>query len=352
MTEGPPADLRAWVEATLEGRVTAATRIGSGASRQIWRLTLHGRSVVLRVDSGTGPVAGTPLNLAREAVVYRALEGAGLPLPVLYGVAPDGMALLMQDAEGDAALAAISDPGERAAVGREYLGWLGRLHLLDADALDLPGIRRPGSDHRRDDLGLWASIFAERAGAWATISVPFALEWLEAVAPGASATALCHGDAGPGNFLFQDGAVTALLDWEFAHIGDPQDDLAWVAVRNHLLGRPMDLGDVLAAWQATTHLAIDASHLEYYRVLVLVRMAISCDASLAWKDGIEDDTIRTQALLRPWLGVAIPKALALAGCDEPDLGPLTAEAERLLAASPHATLLSLIPPLEPMELLS
>jgi aminoglycoside phosphotransferase (APT) family kinase protein len=257
----------------------------------------------------------------------------------------------MQDADGDAGLAEISDPGQRAAVSREYLRWLGRLHQLDTAALDLPGLPRPatGRDHARNELALWTSIHHERAGAWATVSVPFALDWLEAVAPEAGTTALCHGDAGPGNFLFRDGAVTALLDWEFAHIGDPHDDLAWVAVRNHLLGRPMDLGDVMAAWQATTHLPIDPDRLEYYRVLVLVRMAISCDASLAWKDGVEDDSIRTQALLRPWLGAAIPNAMALAGCGDLGLAGITAEAERRLAASPHAGLLSLIPPLEPLR---
>jgi aminoglycoside phosphotransferase (APT) family kinase protein len=172
---------------------------------------------------------------------------------------------------------------------------------------------------------------------------------LRSTAPAvATATSLCHGDAGVGNFLFAGNRVTALLDWEFAHPGDPQDDLAWVAVRNHLLGQPMDLAAVYAAWAAETGWRVDPSLVEYYRVLVLVRMAISCDASLAWRDGVEDDAIRTQVLLRPWLGVAIAAALGFAGC--PDAAAVSAEAEARLAASPHASLLALIPPLERLEL--
>lgn len=48
---------------------------------------------------------------------------------------------------------------------------------------------------------------------------------------------LVHGDHGPNNVLL-DGAtfqVTAVLDWEFAHLGDPLEDLAWCewTVRMH-----------------------------------------------------------------------------------------------------------------------
>jgi aminoglycoside phosphotransferase len=45
-----------------------------------------------------------------------------------------------------------------------------------------------------------------------------------------------HGDYGPQNLLIDaDFAVVGLLDWEFAHIGDPVEDLAWAEwiVRMH-----------------------------------------------------------------------------------------------------------------------
>lgn len=45
--------------------------------------------------------------------------------------------------------------------------------------------------------------------------------------PGAGSY-LAHGDFGPQNMLFDGSlAVTALLDWEFAHKGDPIEDVAW-----------------------------------------------------------------------------------------------------------------------------
>ena len=37
---------------------------------------------------------------------------------------------------------------------------------------------------------------------------------------------LCHGDFWPGNSLWQDGKLTAVIDWEDAYLGDPLRDLA------------------------------------------------------------------------------------------------------------------------------
>ena len=351
MSDGMDPAIRAWVEAEV-GPFDEPSPIGSGASRQIWRIEAADGPVVARVDTGTGPVAGTALDLAREAVVYGALRGRGLPVPHLRAVEPFGRALLMDLAEGDDALAAVTDGADRAEVAGDYLRWLGRLHLLDPTELDLPGWTLPveAADHARLDLGLWSTIAEERAIGWMAPATPFALGWLRDHAPtGPTRTSLCHGDAGPGNFLFRARSVPALRDWEFAHLGDPHDDLAWVAVRNHLLGRPMALAEVYRAWQDVTGDVIDARRLEYYRVLVLVRMAISCDATLAWAGGEEHDAIRTQSLLRPWLAVATTTALALAGCDDAGLASVRGAADEALAASPHAALLAMIPPLEPLE---
>jgi aminoglycoside phosphotransferase len=48
---------------------------------------------------------------------------------------------------------------------------------------------------------------------------------------------LVHGDFGPNNVLLDPDTleVTAVVDWEFAHVGDPVEDLAWCEwiVRTH-----------------------------------------------------------------------------------------------------------------------
>jgi aminoglycoside phosphotransferase (APT) family kinase protein len=48
-------------------------------------------------------------------------------------------------------------------------------------------------------------------------------------APGDPAAVLVHGDYGPNNVLLDPAAeeVVAIVDWEWAHAGDPVEDLAW-----------------------------------------------------------------------------------------------------------------------------
>ena len=72
---------------------------------------------------------------------------------------------------------------------------------------------------------------------------------------------LVHGDFGPNNILLDPASfeVTALLDWEFAHLGEPIEDLAWCEwiVRMHhpqhvgALGSFFDAyGGAVPAWSA------------------------------------------------------------------------------------------------------
>jgi hypothetical protein len=63
---------------------------------------------------------------------------------------------------------------------------------------------------------------------------------------------LLHGDFGPHNALFDLGTceVTAVVDWEFARLGEPVEDLAWCEwiVRAHHPEHRAALGDVHRAY--------------------------------------------------------------------------------------------------------
>jgi aminoglycoside phosphotransferase (APT) family kinase protein len=48
---------------------------------------------------------------------------------------------------------------------------------------------------------------------------------VRAAHPGRNATKLLHGDFWPGNIVWRDGALVAVLDWEDAERGDPLRDL-------------------------------------------------------------------------------------------------------------------------------
>src|SRR3981081_4692632 len=49
---------------------------------------------------------------------------------------------------------------------------------------------------------------------------------------------LVHGDFRVGNLMVAPGGVSAVLDWELAHVGDPLEDLGWLCVPAWRFGRP------------------------------------------------------------------------------------------------------------------
>ena len=65
-----------------------------------------------------------------------------------------------------------------------------------------------------------------------------------------SGSVIVHGDYGPQNVLVHDEQISALLDWEFARVGEPVDDLAWAEwiVRMH---HPEQIGALPALVEAS-----------------------------------------------------------------------------------------------------
>ena len=61
-----------------------------------------------------------------------------------------------------------------------------------------------------------------------------AANWLERNLPALDRASVVHGDYRAGNFLFDEasGRITAILDWELVHLGDPLEDLGWICMRS------------------------------------------------------------------------------------------------------------------------
>ncbi|MET0908799.1 MAG: phosphotransferase, partial [Ilumatobacteraceae bacterium] len=258
--------------------------------------------LVARHDSGTGPLSGTPFTLACEAATYAAVAGAGVPVPAVVAVAPDGRAFAVDEVPGttDARGEAIDD----------YLRLLGTLHASGTahvpsghDGFDAAGT---------DDLAIWSRIAAERIARPAPI-VARALRCLyehgnDARRP--AGVVLCHGDAGFGNYLHESGRVSGLVDWEMAHTGDPHDDLASVAVRAALTRSPLDhyRERIEANWEPASGLRFDERRYGVAVVAVLTRMVISCLAALD-NPGAESDRT-TQLMGLPVMEVLLVRAIA------------------------------------------
>jgi len=313
-------ELTRWIESVADRRVRSLERVGYGASRATYIASMeHGDDLVARVDTGDGPMAGTELSLEREAQIYRALADTPVRIPRLHAVSPDHNVLLTERISGTHEVLGLPDE-ERFAVHDDYIDALAELHLVDVASLQLPLFRHPddGPDHARCELDLWEGILSSRtARPWPLAR--YALALLRRWAPvEVTRTVVCHGDVGPGNFMHDGRRVTALLDWEFCHLGDPMDDLGWWVFRGHdMTGGCGDLTAQLQRWSARTGLPVNTRSVEYYRTLVMLRWLISIAAPLDTGSTAMDRSVYFGLL--PVLSVRIPATLAaLAGID---LGP-------------------------------
>ncbi len=155
------------------------------------------------------------------------------------------------------------------------------LHTIDIDTLALPAslgvdVTSQGAVSRMLDV-------IERQLVWAGDAPAVlgeALQFLRSQAPTTTATTLCWGDPRPGNIIYRDGDVAAVLDWELAHIGPPEGDLAYfllvdevVAELNgvpRLAGLP-DAAETVAHYESRT--SRPARDLKFHRIMQALRMA-------------------------------------------------------------------------------
>lgn len=92
---------------------------------------------------------------------------------------------------------------------------------------------------------------------------------------------LNHGDFRLGNLIVDEEGLAGVIDWEFAHLSDPAEDLAWPLVRawrfglDHLrLGGVSEAEPYLERYNELTGRAISLDDLFFWEILGNVRWNI------------------------------------------------------------------------------
>jgi aminoglycoside phosphotransferase (APT) family kinase protein len=317
--EGWVAEVTGATRLKVHRGVGGASRAGHASDAELPDGTVA--ALWLRSDPGFGPQSKTLYSLPREAAVYRALGPTPLRVAKLVAVHPSEPAFLLERIEGASRFAQIPDPQEQLAIAHEFMAQLAALHRLDPDALDLPELGAPGRlhEHVLDEIAEWESQYDAAGGGVPVITLAFA--WLRAHVPDAGdwPVVLVQGDTGPGNFMYRDGHLVAITDWELAHWGDLHDDLAWILVRDTLERFP-DLAARLRDYEVASGRRIDPDRLGYFRVLAQLRATIGTLAGLRSHDGRGEiawqliyNTLHTRVLaesLAAVAGVPLPVPIA------------------------------------------
>jgi aminoglycoside phosphotransferase (APT) family kinase protein len=269
-------DVKAWVEQVTGGVIDSTVPMGGGG-RPGWGIdvTVAGVGHRLYLQKGRGENVGSFLPTRRETEVVKALEPLGIPVPHLWGVDPDGGWALVDRAEGTTWFQPPRDPAEAESVAKDFMVHLATWHRAGAAALDLPSFQpvKTVHAHQVDQLAGIRRIFDEdEAQAPIDALAHLELELLESKLPAYDgAPVLVQGDTGPGNFMYADGRITAIIDWELAHFGDPMDDLAWLSWRATQHTFP-DFPARLREYEQHSGIEVDDDRIRYYRVNAIARL--------------------------------------------------------------------------------
>lgn len=237
------ASLAAWAAAACGSgaRVDGVRRLG-GHSGQTYGFMLHhagvGTALVARLAAGTPGGDGSG-ELLRQASLLRGLRGTGIKVPEVRDVCVDPAVF------GACCLIVEMLPGQPLIMGPEGCpSWLpsgDRQHVHELAAVELARLHRPGVMEGLVEWGLprtpadeiqrWTRALERSAEpGWSRDGLELG-EALLASVPGQWTVGVCHGDYQTNNVLFSRDSgtveVQGIIDWELAHVGAVELDLAW-----------------------------------------------------------------------------------------------------------------------------
>lgn len=209
-----------------------------GYSKDVFVVELDGPGrladrVVIRCDRPLGPLESS---VSSEYAVLKAAAAADVPVakPLLLEPDPSVLGapfLVLEFVEGKPSgdfMRNVSGQDPRT-IFRQLAQVLARIHAIDPATADIPRseLERPLHEHIRNLLDRFEEQWRRRRSEPSPV-LAAALAWMRANMPvGGGQPVIVHADPTTRNLLLAGGKISALLDWETWHVGDPAEDLAY-----------------------------------------------------------------------------------------------------------------------------
>ena len=140
--------------------------------------------------------------------------------------------------------------------------------------------------------------------------------WMRRNKPRPMPVVLVHGDFNPANFLYENGQVTALIDWENSHMGDPREDLGWLKQMDMLsatdiYGSVKVDGGFLGHYNKLTGFNVTPEEVEYFRVFTAANIGTPVVAAVKRRLDRAHEEILQLYIFQPVVGslAAVPQLL-------------------------------------------
>jgi aminoglycoside phosphotransferase (APT) family kinase protein len=240
--------------------------------------------LVLRGDPAAGEAMLDTDRDEEWAVLQALTELDRVPMPAARWYDADGTHLgtkciVLDCAEGASLFSVISGLDDPTIHRDAFVDAMATVHAVPVDSLP-PSMPRPTSWDAYLDAtnALWAD--AERELAESNPTMRYVRAWLDGNRPPPMALTLCHGDFQASNLLLDPEVGLQVIDWEYAHIGDPREDLGWYSL--YSMSSPPSLYDpdpeaFLARYRertGTDEVHVNQATVGYFAVVSAVRIFI------------------------------------------------------------------------------
>lgn len=280
------AVIRHWVEAHVGGTVLGMSKLRRW--RPVWRVELErdGAAAAVLVK-GTRPWEAIPYSLDHEMRLNQILEAHGIGVPHVHGMIDAVQAFVMDWAPGgrDPGLVqqAIEDRStmspDRWQASLRYMEVLAAMHAIPAAAFAQTEAGDPQTA-RAIALDSYERNYRllERRDAVDAL-IEFLTLWLRRNVPdNRGRRSFVTGDCG--QFLSVGPEISAILDVEIGHIGDPMHDLACFRGR-HPVENMGDLPELFRHYARASGRPLDVPAIAYHTVLFLALATIGPMLALA-----------------------------------------------------------------------
>jgi aminoglycoside phosphotransferase (APT) family kinase protein len=273
--------------------------IVGGRSKQTILLSATGcgdlpRDLVVRRDLLVGSLGTSVVN---EFALLQALRAHGVDVPEVYHLETDRELLgtpflLLRAVSGEATGQITVAPPSREKVLAAARALAG-VHRVPVPVMQ-PMLAHLGSPRTREQT---ADEIAEWRNAWVaqarepSPAVDAAFRYLSAHAASVEVRpCFVHGDYSFHNLLFDADRLTAVLDWELAHIGHAAEDLGYIKQAAQAV---VPWAEFMAAYHAADGPPIPLTALRFYGLLGTVRLLMKIFiARRLFEEGKTDDILK------------------------------------------------------------
>ena len=267
-----------WLEDNLGGRVVEISR--QARWRPVWFADLEQtdgvRALCVRGERADADIG---FSLDHEMRFQRVLEAHAIPVAQVYGWIDEPRAYVMDRVPGHSDFSQASD-SERQGVMDEYMGVLARIHALPPEPFSRAGILRAEKPADSGRVGIQRyEEFYRRSKRRPDPFLEFCLAWL------ARNPLDNRGREAPivwdsGQFHHAGGRISAILDLEIGHVGDPMMDLAAFRMRDTVIGFG-EFPKLYRRYQEISGTPIDLAAIQHYHLAFTLTNQLAFHAALA-----------------------------------------------------------------------